>query len=98
MLTKKTPEKTGLESTIDKLIAEMEDFSGFDDEYAKMVVQLDTLYKLKEVDQKVDASKHVSRDTWAIVGANLAGILMIVGHERANVVTSKALNLLMKLR
>lgn len=99
MFTKKpSSNKTGLEDAIDSLLEEMTNLSGDDNEYARMADQLEKLYKLKEVDAKVDAQQRVSPDTWAVVGANLVGILMIVGHERANVVTSKALSLLMKLR
>lgn len=38
--------------------------------------------------------KRPSTDTMLIVGANILGILIIVGYERANVVTSKALGFL----
>ncbi len=50
-----------------------------------------------ETASKWNALKHFKRpstDTMLIVGANILGILIIVGHERANVVTSKALSFL----
>jgi hypothetical protein len=34
----------------------------------------------------------------ATVAGSLVGILLIIGHERANVIGSKALGLVMKLR
>lgn len=99
MFTKKSStNKDGLTKAIDSLLEEMSDLNGDDPEYAKMADQLTKLYALKEVDHRVESNSRVSMDTLAVVGANLAGILMIVGHERANVVTSKALNLLMKLK
>lgn len=98
MFKKKEAEPSELEDAITQLFNEMADLRGDDPEYAKRVTQLETLYKLKEVDAKVDSGKRVSRDTWAIVGGNLAGILLIVGHERMHVVTSKALNFMLKLR
>lgn len=99
MFTVKPPaSKTGLESAINKLLSDMEIFEGDSEEYAKMVEQLDVLYKLKEVDQKVESHRRISADTLAIVAANLLGILIIVGHERAHVVTSKALGFMLKLR
>jgi hypothetical protein len=98
MFKKKSSEPSKLEEAIDTLFEEMAGQHGYDPDYAKMVTQMDTLYKLKEVDAKIDTGKRVSRDTWAIVIGNLAGILIIVGHERAHVVTSKALNFMMKLR
>lgn len=66
------------------------------DEVEKTIV-----LKSRELDLKVnEASKpdRVSADTWAMVGANLAGILVIVGYERLNVVTSKALGFIMRSR
>lgn len=95
---KPSTNKDGVTKAIDSLLEEMSTLSGDDPEYAKMADQLTKLYALKEVDHKVESNGRVSMDTLAIVGANLAGILMIVGHERANVVTSKALSLLTKLR
>lgn len=79
---------------INKLLDELKAFSAEDDEYAKMMNQLEKLYKLKELDKP----KQVSPDTLLIVSANIIGIILIVGHERANVVTSKAVNFLLKLR
>ena len=40
--------------------------------------------------------RRVSPDTMAIVAGNLLGIALIVGHERMNVVTSKALGFVLK--
>lgn len=98
MFTKKSSNKDGVSQAIDSLLEEMSALSGDDPEYAKMADQLTKLYSLKEIDHKVESSSRVSADTLAVIGANLAGILMIVGHERAHVVTSKALSLLMKLK
>jgi hypothetical protein len=94
MPKKSPPVKTGLEKTIDKLIADMDDIDSASEDYANMVSQLDTLYKLKAEDKP----DRVSRDTLAIVAGNLLGIVLIVGYERANLVTSKALALLAKTR
>jgi hypothetical protein len=98
------------------------------DEYAKMVTQLDKLYKLRQIDidydlkcielrqknsdslrdkelkeaeleikvRELDKPDKLSKDTLAIIGGNLAGILLVIGYERAHVVTTKALSFLMK--
>lgn len=42
--------------------------------------------------------RRVGADTWAIVGANVAGIVLILAHERINVIASKALGFVVKLR
>lgn len=94
MFTKKPAEQSPLEKTIDELIQEMAGVNGDSDEYSKMADNLVKLYKLREEDSK----QRVSPDTIAIVVGNLVGIAMIVGHERANVVTSKALAFLGKMK
>lgn len=94
MFTKKVREQTGLEKAVDKVLTEMQRFGSTEDEYAKMTIQLERLYKLKEI----DTPKRVSPDTMALIAGNLAGILLILGYEHANVLTSKALNFVVKLR
>ncbi|QGJ89082.1 hypothetical protein PBI_UNTOUCHABLE_37 [Gordonia phage Untouchable] len=99
MFTKKpNTNNEGLTKAIDELLAEMHEQDKDQEVYNTMVDQLTKLYELKTIDHKVGAERRISMETLALVGGNLAGILMIVGHERANVVTSKALTLLTKLR
>lgn len=87
-------EDSALVKEIDNLYSNMSDLDRSSDDYAAMVNQLTKLYKLKEINSR----KRVSPDTLAIVAGNLAGILMIVGHEKAHVVTSKALSFVLKAR
>jgi len=87
-------EKTKLELLIDELLDNMATIEPDSDEYAKMVKQLKKLYALKDTDRP----KGPSADTMLIVGGNLAVTLLVVGHERANIITSKALNFLHKAR
>lgn len=93
-LSKSPAEKSGLDKAIDMLFAEMQGFTADTDEYTSMVAHMDTLYKLKEIDKP----ERVSRDTLAIVAGNLVAAAMILGYERANVVTSKALSFMLKTR
>lgn len=90
-------EKSGLEEAIDELLNEMKTFCGDDEEYAKMVTQLDVLYKLKEVDHKINSKWHVDGNTLVIASVNLIGILAVVKYEQTSVITSKVLNLIPKL-
>lgn len=95
MFTPKEPQApSGLETAIENVLGEMQGYSADSDEYAKMADQLEKLYKLKEIDKP----ERIKPDTLAIIAGNLAGIILIVGHERANVVSTKALNFLLKLR
>lgn len=94
MFNAKKQEDTGLQTIIDLHIESMRDEDKGSVEYARKVDQLQKLYSLKE-----DTSKSkVSADTLAIVAGNLAGILLIVGAEKTGVVTSKALQFLLKTR
>lgn len=58
--------------------------------FAATLVELHTIQHAKH--------RTVSADTWATIAANLAGILIIVKHEEANVIASKALGFVQKLR
>ncbi len=59
---------------------------------------IDQYIKLLTIESANRQGRRVSPDTLAMIGANLAGIIMILGHERANVVASKALGFVSKLR
>jgi hypothetical protein len=48
--------------------------------------------------QAMQTKSSVSKDTLAIISANLLGIFMIIKHENVNVITSRAMNLVMKPR
>lgn len=86
--------KSDLEKAITSVFREMEDENSGSKEYARKTKQLTKLYALKET----DAPDRISRDTLAIVLGNLAGIVFIVGYERSHVVTSRALQFVIKAR
>lgn len=85
---------TDLDEEIARLIAHMAIEDEWTKEYSAMADQLKKLYPLKEIDSK----SRVSPDTWALIIANLVGIILVIGHERANVITTKALGFVSKLR
>jgi hypothetical protein len=92
MFTRKQPEKTDLDRAIELLVDRMS--SADDEQAARLADQVSKLYKLKEI----DTPKHISPDTLILVAGNLAGIVLILYFEKANVLTSRALNFVMKLR
>ena len=95
MFTRKPQiEKTGLDELIDTVTFEMRSMDADSEEFYTAQKRLEKLYELKDKDRP----KRVSPDTLLIVGANLLGIIIITQHERANVVTSKALGFVMKAR
>jgi hypothetical protein len=92
MFNRKPETDPGLENAINGLYKEMAIMSVESEEFVKSVDQLVKLYSLKPKNERL------SKDALATIAANLFGILLIVGHERANVVTSKALGFVQKLR
>ena len=85
-------------NTIDTEIARCLDFLASltpnDPEYAKINEQLSALHALK-----IEESKGgVAAETWAMIGANLAGIGLILFHEQAHVIATKGFSLLWKLK
>ena len=83
-----------LENIIDSVLTELNSVNADSDEFAKMVDQLEKLYKIKDT-QKPD---RVKMDTLLPVVGNLFGIVAILGFERAHVVTSKALSFVLKTK
>jgi len=70
-----------------------------EEDRVQLASNAETMHKAYEHELKVkefEKSRRVSPDTLAIVAANIVGILLIIGYERANVVTSKALGFILK--
>lgn len=89
---KTSTEKSPLDKAIEALLEEMPTHEADDDKYGQLMNRLERLYVLKAQ----EAPKHVTPDTMAIVAGNIAAVILIVGHERAHLVTSKALNFIKK--
>jgi hypothetical protein len=100
-----------LDKQIMQLFELMENLTAYDDEYDKMVNATAKLVQLRknktEEYSKMVASSaklmemrkkdSVSMETWVTVGTNLAGIFMLMQHERVNVIASKAFGLIKKI-
>ena len=87
--------QTELDNVIADALLALDIHKPYSDEYTKTVDNVEKLYRLRNDSER---SRKISPDTIATVGANLAGILLIIKHERVNVVASKALGLIMKTR
>lgn len=88
----KNTKPSSLENEIERLFNKLKEMDPTDPQYAPVAEQLSKLYKLKEVDSK----KQISPDAAVATVTNLAGILLILNHERLHVVTSKALGMVRK--
>lgn len=80
--------ETTLDEAIERLDVEIGNTEPDADIYDKLIVRRERLTKIRDNENR----RRVSPDTVAIVAGNLLGILIIVGYERAHVLTSKGLN------
>ena len=94
MFWTKKDKRTALEKEIDNLAEEMRSVDPSSERYETMAKNLETLSKAKSYEK----SKKVSPDTIAVVAANLIGIGLILFHEQAHIVTSKALGFVLRGR
>lgn len=88
---KKNPLDLKIDEEIHKLLDQMsQEEDRTSTKYTTMVAQLASLRKIRKEDS-------ISKETMATVAANLAGIVIILGHERAHVIASKAFSLVKKI-
>lgn len=91
---RKPREKTGLEKARDEALLVLADLDPLDLDYTKTMKQVKKLSELIANERR----ELLSPNTVILALANIGGIAMIVWYERANIVTSKALTFVGKLR
>lgn len=92
MFNKNKNDKPGLQDEIDRLLKALSNEQPDSELYNTITTRLAALYPLLETKN----SSKVSKETWAMIGANLIGIGAIIGHERVHVISTKALGFVMK--
>lgn len=93
MFTRKPSEvDIAFDDLVFKAIAETSLYEVTDESYIIAKKHLIELMKLREKPQRI------TPDALLAAGVNLAGILAILHHERVNVIASKALSFVTKLR
>ena len=93
LFTKKD-KRTNLEKEIDSVIENLEDLNEDSDEYKKSVESLEKLVNIYEKLNSSKKSNWLSKDMIAY----LLGLGLILGFEKANVITTKALGFVVKGR
>lgn len=88
----RSPRKTKLEVEIDTQLTRLRENVNDPKEYDLILARIEKLHKMQ------DKPNRVSAETWALIGANLFGIVIIIAHEHTHVITSKALSLAIKPR
>lgn len=85
------PIEARIDTEILHLLELAHDEDGYTDEYKSIINQVT---KLKELREKKD---FISKETLATIGANLAGIIILMSHERTHVIASKAFGFIKKV-
>lgn len=85
-------EPTPLDKAKDEILVQMESYPAHSDEYSAMADQYEKLSKCTPE----KAPPLVRADTIVTVIGNLCGIFAVLGFEHGHVITSKALNFIIK--
>ena len=89
----KNPLKSNFQEAIDDLLIEMKETDKTSPEYQQLNEQL---RMLTETQTNKKSGKVKLTEAGIVVGGNLAGVLAIIHYEKLNVMTSKALSLIVK--
>lgn len=89
-----TPERTKLQASIDRAHEALLRLDPASEEYG---IALDRLVKLHKMEAE-DRPRSVSPDTIVSAAASLIGILLILHYERTEIVTTKAISFVPKMR
>lgn len=92
---KKRDKRTNLEKEIDSVLARMAEADKLTNEYQ---ILLEYLEKLDQVREKKEPRKKLGWDTIVIVVGGIVQTVLILNYEKINVVTSKAINFVLRGR
>jgi hypothetical protein len=87
-----------LDETISNVISEFAGLDAGSQEQASCAASLKILMELRSADKAEVKKPVMTPDMIAAIAANLLGIALILGFEKANVITTKSLSLLPKIR
>lgn len=83
-----------LETELDRMLTRLKTETPTTEDYTKMLGLVERLHDMMD-EEKPDV---VSKNTLLTVSGNLLGIILILKHERLNVITSKALSFVIRTR
>lgn len=90
MFKKSNPLKDRIDTEIHQLLDLMGKENGYTDDYKSMASHVEKLMELRK-------GESISKDTWATIGTHVAGLIILMNHERAHVIASKAFGLVKKV-
>jgi len=88
-------ERTLLDDEIDRALRDLNHHAVSTEDYERTLKRVVVLHEMKMAEKP---RTRVSKDVMFTVAGNLLGILMIIRHEFANPINSKAIQLLIKPR
>lgn len=86
--------KTPLEKEIDKLVLELDSHEPTSEKFGTVVERLSKLHKIQD-DRKPE---RISRNTVITASANILAIIMIIKYEDVNVITTKAMGFIPRIK
>lgn len=92
--TKKS--ESEFDKEVDAILRRLSDVDPATDEYQKLCESLNRIADIR--DRMNRKKKSVSPDTMALIVANLAGIIIVLGYEQGHIIASKAFSMISKLR
>lgn len=87
--------QSALEKEIERMETLMSTLDPDSKEYYRMIAQIE---RISDIERQNKKRFDVSGDTIVLAGVNLAGILLILQHERLHAVSTKALGFISKLK
>lgn len=87
-----------LDETIASLISEIQESVSGSEQHTTMVSSLKTLMELRNADIATAKPATITPDAIVTVAGNLLGIGLILGFEKAHVITSKSLSFVPKVK
>jgi uncharacterized membrane protein YvbJ len=105
-----TPIEDRVDEAIHDLLNYMKNEKQYSDNYKSMFTQLTKVMELRQQDssnQVANAIKMeelaqkdkdvITKEAWLTVGTHIAGLIVLMNHERAHVIASKAFGLVKKI-
>lgn len=106
------PIETRIEEEVHHLLGFMKETDDYSDEYKSMFTQLTKVMelqlqertsqnanaiKLEEMQQQLAQRNTITKEAWLTVGTHVAGLIVLMNHERAHVIASKAFGFVKKI-
>lgn len=97
-LTNSKEEDSDLETLITNHIAVMDGIGPETEEYTVQANNLKTLMETRKIEAEIEKPWRPSADTVVSVAGSIIGIVAILTFEKANVITTKSLSFVPKIR